>query len=430
MRRSNPFRPTFGRPPYTLSGRDDAIRRFRSAMVVGPDHPDYSMLIKGPRGSGKTVLLSVMRGIAERNGMGTVRVTAKPEPTFADALIESMVPRTAPRPRFSSARISILGTGAGLSVENPDTDTDMVSIHTRMLVAMETLADHAGSGVRGTLITIDEFHNSNIAAARDFAHALQDVAKIDGKPVMLAAAGLPTMEDTVLSDPGMTFFQRIARIHLDPLTSAEASEALHEPITAAGGAINGEALRMAVDAASGYPFMIQLVGYHSWERCTHSAGLISPADVRSGIRTASKEMQTQVFAPVFRDLSDIDRLVVVAMSHFDAEEVRLSDLARATGKASNYLGVYTDRLRQAGVIHSPARGRLRFVHTTMRDWLRRQHITHTANSSAPKTASSVKERIIEEHHTTPEATHVAIAERLGTSPHYVGRVRRNITSCH
>ena len=104
-------------------------------MVVGPDNPDHSMLIKGPRGSSKTVLLSVMSGIVERNGMGTVRVTAKPEPTFIDALIESMVPRTAPRPRFSSAWIGILGTGTGLSVEN--SDTEMLSIDEEVAPLLE-----------------------------------------------------------------------------------------------------------------------------------------------------------------------------------------------------------------------------------------------------------------------------------------------------
>ena len=59
-------------------------------MSAGPDHPDHSMLLKGPRGSGKTVLLAAMRDMAEQNGLMTVRVTAKPEPTFADALIEQM----------------------------------------------------------------------------------------------------------------------------------------------------------------------------------------------------------------------------------------------------------------------------------------------------------------------------------------------------
>lgn len=343
------------------------MRRFRDAMSVGPDHPDHSMLISGPRGSGKTVLLAAMRDTAERNDMETVRITAKPEPTFADALVESMAPHPTARHRLSSAQISVLGTGAGMTVQTPRTSTP--SIHTRMLKAMEALADRTGRNARGALITIDEFHNSNIAAARDFAHALQDVTKIDGKPVMLAAAGLPTMEETVLSDPGMTFFQRIARIHLEPLTPAEAAEG----------------------------------------------------------------MQTQVFDPVFKDLSDTDRFVAITMSRLDGEEVEPHDLAHATGKPANYLSVYTNRLSRAGVIHRSARGRLRFVHTTMRDWLRRQHISHLTppeSTPAPKTGTTVKERIIAAHHATPEATHTAIAKRLGTSPNYVGRIRRRITRTH
>ncbi len=181
-------------------------------MSAGPDHPDYSMLLKGPRGSGKTVLLAAMRGAAEQHGLTTVRVIAKPEPTFADALIEHMTAASeaGSRRRVASAQVSVLGTGAGVSLQTPE--VRKLSVHTRMLAAMEHLAARAQRSAKGALITVDEFHNANIAAARDFAHALQDVAKIDGKPVMLVAAGLPSMEETVLADPGMTFFQRIARI--------------------------------------------------------------------------------------------------------------------------------------------------------------------------------------------------------------------------
>ena len=99
----NPFRPTFGRPPHTLAGRDEAMRRCRAAMSAGPDHPDYSMLLKGSRGSGKTVLLAAIRDMAERHGLTTVRVAAKLEPTFADALIEQMTSASdAERRRMSS----------------------------------------------------------------------------------------------------------------------------------------------------------------------------------------------------------------------------------------------------------------------------------------------------------------------------------------
>ena len=429
MQHPNPFRPTFGRPPHTLAGRDEAMRRLRVAMSAGPDHPDYSMLLKGPRGSGKTVLLAAMRDAAERHGLATVRVIAKPEHTFADALIEQMTAadEAGGRRRVSSAQVSVLGTGAGVSMQAPEAREQ--SVHTRMLTAMDHLADRAQRNAKGALITIDEFHNANIAAARDFAHALQDVAKIDGKPVMLVAAGLPSMEETVLADPGMTFFQRIARMQMDPLTSAEASRALRVPIEAAGGTISDEALQTAVTATSGYPFMVQLVGYHSWEFCTDSAAVISIADVHSAVDAATKDMEAQVFAPIVRELSHIDRHVLAAMSRLDEDEVGLRDVARVAGKTSSYLGVYAERLCAAGVIHRPARGRLRFVHATMRNWLRRElgpRSTAADGSVSPAVTTTVKERVIEAHHETPEATHAAIAERVGTSTDYAGRIRRGI----
>ena len=100
------------------------------------------MLLKGPRGSGKTVLLAARRDLAEQTGLATVRVTAKPEPTFADALIEQMasVSDTEPR-RISSAQVSVLGSGAGVSFQTPEPRE--LSVHTRVLTAMEHLADKA-----------------------------------------------------------------------------------------------------------------------------------------------------------------------------------------------------------------------------------------------------------------------------------------------
>ncbi len=426
VRHPNPFHPTFGRPPHTLAGRDDVMRRCRAAMSAGPDHPDHSVLLKGPRGSGKTVLLAAMRDMAEENGLATVRITAKPEPTFADALIEQMASGSgAGRRRVSSAQISVLGSGAGVSFRTPESRE--LSVHTRMLEAMERLADRAQRNAKGVLITIDEFHNANIAALRDFAHALQDVAKIDGKPVMFVGAGLPSMEETALADPGMTFFQRIARTQLDPLSPEESAEALRAPIEAAGGTIGDEALAAAAAATSGYPFMVQLVGYHSWERCADAGGAITPDDVRAAIGAATGDMEVQVFAPMVRDLSDTDRLVLEAIGTFNIPEIRLSDLARVIGKPSNYLSVYVERLREAGVIDRPARGRVRFAHGTMRDWLRRQRVergTGAGGFGPPETTITVKERIIDACRSDPESTHTAIAERVGTSPDYVGRIRR------
>ena len=235
------------------------------------------------------------------------------------------------------------------------------------------------------------------------------------------------MEETALADPGMTFFQRIARTQLDPLSPEESAKALRVPIEAAGGTIGDEALTAAAEATFGYPFMVQLVGHHSWERCADPGGYITSDDVRIAIGAATSDMEVQVFAPMVRDLSDIDRLVPDAMSTLDTSEIRIGDVARATGKTSNDLSVYLERLRETGVIDRPARGRVRFVHRTMCDWLRRQCLERGAAVGGfrpPETTTTVKERIIEICRSNPEATHTAIAARVGTSPDYVGRVRR------
>ena len=58
MSLKNPFLPTFGTSPPLLVGRDGEVARFAHAFAEGPHHPDYTMLIVGDRGSGKTVLLN------------------------------------------------------------------------------------------------------------------------------------------------------------------------------------------------------------------------------------------------------------------------------------------------------------------------------------------------------------------------------------
>lgn len=430
----NPFRPTFGVAPPTLSGRDAVLDRLSSAMEAGPTHPDFTMLIASPRGSGKTVLLSAMRQAAEDAGWVTARATATPEEDFAGLLTEQMTravrdhPDRRARRRIESAHVSVFGVGAGISV-GAESDVELV-VHTRLLRTMEALAGLAEETGTGALITIDEFHNANLAGARSFAHALQDVSKIDGRPVMFVGAGLPKMEETVLADDGMTFFQRAARVPIKPLSDPESAWALEEPLHRMGCRMHPEALAAAVSAASGYPFMVQLVGYHSWQHCPDPVSGIAPEHVRLGVAEANAAMEEQVLRPVWRDLSVTDRRVLVAMSRFDELEVGRCDLMERMGRPSGYLSTYESRLADAGVIYRPSRGRLRFVHAAMRDWLRREH-GPTAHEHADdgdrdglQPPPTVKDRIIDAHREDPEATHSAIAKRLDTHPGYVGRIRR------
>ena len=51
---------------------------------------------------------------------------------------------------------------------------------------------------------------------------------------MLVDAGVPKINDTVLADDGMTFFQRAARMPIEPLTAADAAQAIEQSLKQTG----------------------------------------------------------------------------------------------------------------------------------------------------------------------------------------------------
>ena len=52
-----PFKPTAGKTPPTIIGREDVLEEFNEGLVNGPGAPGRLMRIAGDRGTGKTDLL-------------------------------------------------------------------------------------------------------------------------------------------------------------------------------------------------------------------------------------------------------------------------------------------------------------------------------------------------------------------------------------
>ena len=76
MMRMNPFKPTAGAEPPVLAGRDGILYDFEMGLEEGVGAPGRLMRITGPRGSGKTVLLTELGDIARRRGWRVLDVTA------------------------------------------------------------------------------------------------------------------------------------------------------------------------------------------------------------------------------------------------------------------------------------------------------------------------------------------------------------------
>ena len=69
----NPFKPTAGKRPPMLIGRESVIEDFEEGLDNGAGAPGRLMLITGNRGCGKTVLLRELQRLANARMGGCLR---------------------------------------------------------------------------------------------------------------------------------------------------------------------------------------------------------------------------------------------------------------------------------------------------------------------------------------------------------------------
>ena len=360
----NPFVPTFGTSPPLLAGRSGVITRFERAVRQGPTHPDYTLLLTGRRGYGKTVLLNSAEAVARDNGWSVVSLSAS-SGTFRNELLSivgDILPDDGSKLRLSSVQVF----GVGGSVERHPSPP--VSIPPLIRTALTAGADYMAAQGAGLLVTVDELQAGDPAEMREFATALQHVTRRELKPLAFVGAALPEVEDTLLADRGMTFFQRCARAPLGALSMDDTLLAIEGPIRDSGGHIDADALALAVEYAAGFPFMVQLLGFHSWDICDDPAASIARKDVEAGMFEAMAVLAEQIVRPVWKALSPVDKEFLFAMAQ-DKTVSHVADIAERLGKDGNYVNYYRRRLLRTGVVAAEGRGRLRFAHPVMRDWL-------------------------------------------------------------
>lgn len=99
---------------------------------------------------------------------------------------------------------------------------------------------------------------------------------------------------------------------------------MSKDIASEGGMATGEAIDLMVDAIGGFPFMMQLVGYRSWDVSLGSCE-ITVKDVQRGVALAQGDLDQRVLEPTFYELSDGD--LAFDMPHF--KEFLLSKFAEA-----------------------------------------------------------------------------------------------------
>lgn len=358
----NPFKPTAGARPPLLVARSDFRQDFAESIENGPGSPGLLSIFTGPRGIGKTVMLGEIEDEAIEHGWIVISETATPGVVSRiDGAVGAAVEELGDGP--AGRRIT------GITVGPVRVDTALPparDIHWRRRITelLETLHGHG----TGLLISIDEIQGVNRAELTDIAAVVQHLIR-ENLPIGLVLAGLPKSVEDLLNDSVSTFLRRAEKYNLHSASIPEVAAAFKDTFANSGVAIDDGQLQKLAAATGGYPFLIQLVGYHVWSQASREGQEVTDEVLAAGLAKARRRMGATVIQSAYSALSDVDQSYLLAMAVDDGPS-STAKVAERMGVSPVYGGQYRLRLLAAGVIEVTTRGFVDFAVPTFREFLR------------------------------------------------------------
>lgn len=381
--RANPYAPGAGTKPPALTGRDDEIEAFVVLVErLGQGVSGQSMIVKGLRGVGKTVLLNTFEDLAvERDWIPIFKEceasTSLPAliARHCRRVIEDLKPtaRSARRLRAVVSRLSTFTVvdpngfelrfdlGRGEAEPDPLSD-DFVDL----LVEVGALAQERG---RGVVLLLDEVQFLHPAEFGPFVVGLHRINQ-KGLPLTCVAAGLPSLP--ALAGEAKSYAERLFTYPtIDRLDRDAADEALARPAWARKVDFAKSALDLAYAETLGYPYFIQEYGKFAWN--VASGSRIERADMRRGGELAQHALDDGFFLVRAERATGSERRFMRAMAELPGPPHATGDLVRALGKRSaSQLSVQRESLIRKGLIYSPRTGQLDFTVPMFADYLVRR----------------------------------------------------------
>ena len=283
------FTPGSGATPPALTGREpeQAVLNRCLADLAGGASPPHDVVLTGPRGNGKTVLLNWFKTACEDRKLDVVALTPDEIPNRA-ALIAALSPRTW-RSKLMPRKVGVAAVGSvewAASAEAPDNLARQLSVRCRK---------------KAVAVLLDEAHTLDPEVGRTLLNASQ---KVRGEaPFLLVLAGTPGLP-AHLGTMNASFWSRLGqgRLGIGRLGEAAAREALVEPLAAHGTGIDADALDTVSEDSQCYPYFIQLWGEALWERhLATSATLLTAAHVAEARPDVAARM-TDYYQERYREL--------------------------------------------------------------------------------------------------------------------------------
>lgn len=381
--RANPYAPGAGTKPPALTGRDDEIEAFVVLLErLRQGAAGQSMIVKGLRGVGKTVLLNTFEDFAvERDWIPIFKEceasTSLPGlvARHCRRIIEDLKPtaRATKRLRSMVARLSTFTVvdpngfelrfdlGRGEAAPDPLSD-DFVDL----LLEVGALAGERG---RGLVFLLDEVQFIHPNEFGPFVVGLHRINQ-KGLPVTCVAAGLPSLP--ALAGEAKSYAERLFSYPtIGRLPREAADEALARPAWVREVRFAKGALDLAYERTLGYPYFIQEYGKYAWNVADGTR--IERREMERAAELAQHALDDGFFLVRAERATDAERRVMHAMASLGEPPYATRDVVHALGRRSaSQLSVQRESLIRKGLVYSPRTGFLDFTVPMFADYLLRR----------------------------------------------------------
>ena len=288
----SPFLPGAGRQPPCLAGRADeqAVLRQQVAWLRHDQGAPGDVVLVGPRGNGKTVLLGwLSREIEAGRSLSVLEWTPDHIRTPA-ALAAELLPDAVWR-RVTGSAESVGVAGHRVAFRKGDRPATVTSAFRDALAAR--------CRQRPLVVLLDEAHMLDIETGRVLLNLSQELRR--QAPFLLVLAGTPNLP-AHLNRMGVSFWSRAEQLGIGLLTEEASRDALLEPLSEHGVAADPSVLAPVIAESQCYPFFLQLWGAALWRQLqVNGTSTLMPAHV-AGARPEFDHRRVAYYETRFREL--------------------------------------------------------------------------------------------------------------------------------
>jgi hypothetical protein len=386
---ANPYNPGAGAPPPELAGRESILKQAKITVArTKAGKASKSLMMLGLRGVGKTVLLNRIEQIAEDAGCGTAIFEADPDRSLPDLLTQQLhrlLYKLDRRQRVSSevrkAFALLRGFASAFKVSYGDFDFglsdetvtgDLTLDLTDLFVA---IGKAAASRKTVAVILIDEVQ---YVQKNDLSALIMALHKIAQRqlPLLFFGAGLPQLAK--LAGEAKSYAERLFDYpDIGRLDAKSARAALIQPAKQESVEFDKEALDVIFKETDGYPFFLQVWGYHAWE--VAPASPITAEHARIATKRAVAALDKGFFRVRLDRLTERQQAYARAMAALGPSPAGSTAVAKLLGIDVKRAAPIREELIKKGTAYSPGRGLVAFTVPKFDEFLKR-----TIPSIAPK----------------------------------------------